>query len=252
MGQRPSRKYGISASIKSTLPSKLSLVPHTRPTLGLYIRLFSCSHSLLPFIFGHKSWLSDFIQSTFQPVHQSTWSEDKWHSWAHACQGKIKPTKSLMKESKWTWQHCSPNSAILKLGVAWDAEISIWGSTSQSECHRGKNPKGLLKKCMLLSPHFYRVSISEHRAQESESLRNTPGDGSDVFWLPCETGITETWPVKYEVDLIIDKTLDTECMGFYFVKDRHTTNQNNEQQPCPVSERKKVQLNFSHLPGILF
>lgn len=90
--------------------------------------------------------------------------------------------------------------------------------------------------------HFYRVSISEHRAQESKSLRNTPDDGSDVFWLPCETGITETWPVKYEVDLIIDKTLDTECMGFYFVKDRHTTNQNNEQQPCPVSERKKVQL----------
>ena len=83
-------------------------------------------------------------------------------------------------------------------------------------------------------------SVSEHGAQESESLRNTPGGGSDVFWLPCEIGITETWPVKYEVDLIIDKTLDSECMGFYFVKDRHTTNQNDEQQPRPVQKESAV------------
>lgn len=48
----------------------------------------------------------------------------------------------------------------------------------------------------------------------------------------------------------MDATLDGEHMGF--LSDRHITNQNDEQQPSHVQEKKKsAGSNFSHIAGVL-
>lgn len=120
----PGSKYGILASLVSFLPW---VEPSFSPLTCLHFipkSSFSSAVTLTTH-FWSQILAFNFIRSIFQHVHESTWPVDIWHPQVQAWQGKIKPKKSLMKESKWIRQRHSPNSAIPKLGGAWDGNWAI-------------------------------------------------------------------------------------------------------------------------------